>query len=257
MTNKKRKPRNRSARPPETAERKVEQRRLRAEAERKAAARRRFRSLLARLVAGVVLAVVVYFGLQLTRHTSPNTPASLAPTASPTIAPSTLPGIQDGTAPWAAGNDSANLKARLSAIGLSALGTEGQVLHLHQHLEIFVDGRSMKVPTDIGIPQDGSFISPVHTHTPDGIIHVESPTRRDFTLGEFFDVWGVTLTQTCIGGYCNSGDATLVAYVNGHKVTGDPGLIVLGSHDEIVLIYGTPSQLPNPIPSSFRFPLGQ
>jgi hypothetical protein len=256
MANKKRKPRPQPARPPAKSARRLEERRLRTEAERKEATARRTRSLLIRLVAGAMLAVIVYFGLQLTRHTSPTTPASLAPTTSPTIAPSTLPGIQDANAPWSAGNDPANLKARLSAIGLSALGAEGQVLHIHQHLEIFVNGRSEKVPTDIGIPLDGSFISPIHTHTPDGIIHVESPVRRDFTLGEFFDVWGVTLTPTCIGGYCNSGEATLVAYVNGHEVAGDPGLIVLGDRDEIVVTYGTPSQLPNPIPSSFKFPLG-
>lgn len=257
MANKKRRPRSQPARPPAKSERRLEERRQREEAERRAAKARRTRSLLIRLGAGVVLAVVVFAGLQLTRHTSPDTPASLAPTTSPTVAPSILPGIQDGNAPWSAGNDPANLKARLSAVGLPALGAEGQVLHIHQHLEVFVNGRSVAVPTDIGIATDGSFISPIHTHTPDGIIHVESPTKRSFTLGEFFDVWGVKLTPTCIGGYCNSGDVTLVAYVNGNEVAGDPGRIVLRSHDEIVVTYASPSQLPNPMPSSFTFPTGE
>jgi len=211
---------------------------------------------LIRLGAGVVLAIVVYSGLQLTRHTSPTTRASLAPSSSPTLDPSLLSGIQDGNVPWPSVNDAANLRARLLAIGLPALGAEGQVLHIHQHLEMFVGGRPVVVPADIGIPTDGSFISPIHTHDTTGIIHVESPTKRNFTLGEFFDVWGVKLTPTCVGGYCDSGDATLVAYVNGNEVAGDPGRIVLRSHDEIVLTYGTPSQLPNPIPSSFTFPAG-
>ena len=241
---------------PAKSERRLEERRQRQEAERQAAKARRRRSLLIRLGAGVVLAIAVYTGLQLTRHTSPDTAASLAPSGSPTVDPSILPGLLDGNAPWPAGNDPANLKARLSAIGLPVLGSEGQVLHIHQHLEIFVNGRSVVVPPNIGIAAGGAFFSPIHTHATDGIIHVESPTQRTFTLGQFFDVWGVKLTPTCIGGYCNSAGAALVAYVNGHKVTGDPGLIVLGSFDEIVLTDGTPAQLPNPIPSSFKFPAG-
>jgi hypothetical protein len=32
--------------------------------------------------------------------------------------------------------------------------------------------------------------SPLHTHDTSGIIHVESPTVRSFTLGEFVDLWG-------------------------------------------------------------------
>ena len=256
MANKKRKPSSRSARPPVKSERRPEERRRRQEAERLAAKARRTRSLLIRLGAGVILAIVVYAGLQLARHTSPNTHALLAPSSSPTLDPSLLPGIQDGNVPWPAGTDAVNLKARLVAVGLPPLGTEGQVLHIHQHLEIFVNGHSVPVPADIGIPTDGSFISPIHTHDGTGIIHVESPTDATFTLGELFDVWGVKLTPTCVGGYCDSGDATLVAYVNGNQVAGAPARIVLRPHDEIVVTYGTPAQLPNPIPSSFTFPMG-
>ena len=256
MANKKRKPTRRPPSPSATSERKQEERRLRAEAERRAARARRLRSMFIRLGAGVVLAGIVLVYLQLHRPTSPTTPASLAPTSSPTVDPSVLPGIQAGNSPWTAGNDPANLKARLSAIGLPALGSEGTVLHIHQHLEVFVNGQSVPVPTDIGVPTDQSFISPVHTHTPDGIIHVESPTKRDFTLGQFFDVWGVKFTSTCIGGYCNGGGAALAVYVNGSTVVGDPGRVLLGSHDEIVVTFGTPAQLPSPIPSSFTFPTG-
>ena len=209
-----------------------------------------------RLGVGMVLGLIVYLGLQLTRPKSTGAPPSLAPTTSPTVAPSTLLGLQSGNAPWSAGNDPNDLKTRLAAIGLPALGTEGQVLHIHQHLDIYVNGSPVRVPADIGISADRSFLSDLHTHDATGIIHVESPTKRAFTLRQFFDVWGVTFTRTCIGGYCNSGGATLTVYVNGHKVTGDPSLVVLRSFDEIVVAYGTPSQLPNPIPASFTFPTG-
>jgi hypothetical protein len=255
MANKKRrKPGGQPVRAPAKSERRDEARRLRAELEKKAQKAARTRSRLIRLGAGLVLLAVVYGVLQLTRAKSPETAPSIAST--PPIPAPSLPGVQAGNAPWSAGNDPANLKARLTAIGLDALGAEGQVVHIHQHLDIFVSGKPVELPAEIGIPPDGSFISPLHTHDTSGIIHVESPTVRDFTLGQFFDVWGVKLTSTCLGGYCNSGDATLAVYVNGHKVTQDPALIVLASHQEIVVTYGTPSQLPAPIPSSFTFPVG-
>ncbi|MEA2555022.1 MAG: hypothetical protein QOI60_353 [Actinomycetota bacterium] len=256
MAKKKRKPRIQPSRPPVKSEKRQEERKQRAEAERRAAKARRKRSLLIRLGAGVIFAIGVYTILQLFRHTSPHTPPTFAPSSSPTVDPSILPGIQDGNAPWTAGNDDANLKARLTATGIGALPEEGSVLHIHQHLDVFVNGNPVVVPESIGIPADASFISPIHTHTPDGIIHVESPTRRDFTLGQFFDVWGVKFTSTCIGGYCNSGDATVSVYVNGFKVTEDPGRVLLTSHAEIVVAYGTPPQLPDPIPSSHTFSAG-
>jgi len=32
-------------------------------------------------------------------------------------------------------------------------------------------------------------MSPLHTHDATGLIHVESNTIRNFTLGEFLDIW--------------------------------------------------------------------
>ena len=55
--------------------------------------------------------------------------------------PELLPGIQTGTAPWEA--ETVNLRARLNAVHLPALSSEGSALHLHQHLDIFVDRKSV------------------------------------------------------------------------------------------------------------------
>lgn len=44
--------------------------------------------------------------------------------------------------------------------------------------------------------------------------------------------------------------------MNGRAVPGDPTRIVLDEHQEIVLAYGTPEQIPDPIPSSDEFPAG-
>jgi hypothetical protein len=112
--------------------------------------------------------------------------------------------------------------ARLSAIGLPALPAEGSTLHTHQHLDLYVNGKKQVVPAQIGIITSPQVVfSPLHTDDTSGIIHVESPTVRSFTLDEFFYVWGVRLTRTCIGGYCTQGDKTLRVYVDGQLATGE------------------------------------
>ena|SRR6266403_1418466 len=175
--------------------------------------------------------------------------------SSHTTVPGSLESISTSEAPWAPETD--HLRERLSAIHLPALAAEGSALHIHQHLDIFVHGKPVAVPADIGIhdaiPQ---FIAPIHVHDTTGIIHVESPTVEKFYLGQFFDIWGVRLTDTCLGGYCADATNTLTFYVNGTKYEGDPRQLELTSHEEIVATYGTPSELPNPIPSTFSFPEG-
>ncbi|HTN71626.1 MAG TPA: hypothetical protein VMO00_11105 [Methylomirabilota bacterium] len=164
-----------------------------------------------------------------------------------------LPGLQTGEAPWAA--EIPNLLARLKAINLPALHEEGNALHIHQHLDLFVNGKPVTVPKDIGINFDARFISPLHTHDRTGIIHVESDKVRDFTLGQFFDVWGVRFTKDCVGGYCAKGSDKLRVFSNGKAVTGDPRRLVLTSHQEIAVVYG-PEESSIAIPSSYNFDEG-
>jgi len=167
--------------------------------------------------------------------------------------PNTLPGIQTGPVPWSAETD--HLLARLQAISLPALSAEGNALHIHQHLDIFVNGTSVIVPVGIGINETARFISPIHTHDETGVIHIESNEIRDFTLGQFFDIWGVRFTKDCIGGYCSKGTGMLKVFSNGKPVIGDPRRLVLGPHQEIAVTYG-PSSTTHSVPSSYRFAPG-
>ncbi len=164
-----------------------------------------------------------------------------------------LPGVLTSPPPWGANDDDAKLQQRLRAIGLDPLTAEGQVVHIHQHLDLYADGTKVTVPAQIGIASSGSFISDLHTHDATGIMHVESPTATSFSLGQFFAVWGVRLDARCIGGLCASGDKRLKVWVNGKPVGGDPTRIVLAEHQVIVLAYGTPAQDPNPVPASYDF----
>jgi hypothetical protein len=159
-----------------------------------------------------------------------------------------------GRAPWP--RNTAGLRARLNALGLPALAQEGTALHIHQHLDVSVDGRRVTVPAGIGIDELEGFISPLHTHDESGVIHVESPDVRTFTLGQFFAVWGVRLTPRCLGGYCTTGSRSLSVFVDGKRFSGDPRLLPLAEHEEIVVAYGTRAQLPRPIPARFDFAAG-
>jgi hypothetical protein len=161
--------------------------------------------------------------------------------------PANLVGLQTGPAPWNPGLDT--LPDRLDAVGVNDLTAEGEVLHIHQHLDIFVNGKRMPVPANIGI-YDNEFLTELHTHDPSGIMHLESPVAEHFTLGQFFGVWGVRLNADCVGGYCRQVTPWTV-YVNGQPYSGDPATLDLKSHQEIAFVIGTP---PKQIPRSYKFP---
>jgi hypothetical protein len=164
---------------------------------------------------------------------------------------SSLPGVLTTPSPWSANGD--KLQLRLRAIGLDPLTQEGQVVHIHQHLDLSANGRGVTVPANIGIDPSGAFLAALHTHDESGIMHVESPTAALFTLGQFFAVWGVRLDARCIGGLCARGAKRLRAWVNGKPVAADPTRIILAQHQEIVLAYGTAAQVPDPLPKSYDF----
>lgn len=166
--------------------------------------------------------------------------------------PSALPGLQTSEAPWPA--ELTHLLERLKASNLPVNAMEGSVMHIHQHLDIFLDGKPVAIPAGIGIAQGVGF-SPIHVHDGAGVIHVESTTIETFTLGQFFDVWGVRFTSTCIGGYCADSTKALKVYVNGAPYQGDPRQLALAQHQEIVITYGTEKEAPQ-IPATYQFPAG-
>ena len=99
----------------------------------------------------------------------------------------------------------------------------------------------------IAAPCDQACISPLHTHDVTGILHTESATHKNNTLGQLFIEWNVQLTATCVGTYCAPAKPVAI-YVDGTKFTGDPTTIPLSNHKEIAIVIGTP---PAQIPNSF------
>jgi hypothetical protein len=153
------------------------------------------------------------------------------------------------TTQWTA--NTADLSARVDDLGLPALTASEQLaFHIHQELQIFIDGHQVQIPSEIGIDTASQKISVIHVHSTDGVVHVESPVVRVFTLRDFFGVWGLNFTPTAIGGYENVGGKSLQVYLNGKLYPGNPTKLPLKNHEIIVVTYGTPQELPS-IPSTF------
>ncbi len=205
------------------------------------------------VIAAVVVGLAIVggaLGFTLTRGSGKSKPTALALPGP--VSWKDLPGLQTGKPPWP--NNSATLSTRLPALGLNALSQEQLAYHIHSHLDVFVNGQKVNVPVSIGIHIDpqttsSSFITELHTHHSDGIIHVESAQHLNYQLKQFFGEWGVRLTSNCLGSFKGSCD-NLQYWVDGVKLAGDPGNVILKEHQEIVVSVGTP---PAKIPKSFDF----
>jgi hypothetical protein len=124
--------------------------------------------------------------------------------------------------------------------GISCDAQEGQRIHIHQHLVILDRGKQVAIPPRVGQPATKRCIYWLHTHTPDGIIHIEAPKDRSFTLGDFFMVWGQPLTRTVAASARGSSHEPLRVWVNGKRYKGDPRSIPLAAHADIVIETGPP-----------------
>jgi hypothetical protein len=228
-------------------------------------ARRRRRQLwLAGTLAVVVLAAAVAGIVLGTAGGGPSLP--LAPL-------STLGQLRPAPAPGALGPEAVPEPAAAALAGPPAAVTgqavdgigcqtsEQTVFHIHAHLTIFVNGAARQIPAAVGIPggqaqstPQGPFIDTgtcfywLHTHAADGIIHIESPVHRTYTLGNFFDEWRQPLGPTRVGPVAGH----VVALDNGQVYRGNPRDIPLTAHAQIQLEVGTPLVAPETI----TFPAG-
>jgi hypothetical protein len=145
--------------------------------------------------------------------------------------------------------------------GIQCQTAEQVLFHIHAHLAVYVGGQPRGVPEGIGIapprhevqtPQGpfvdgGSCYYWLHSHTADGIIHIESPEQRTFTIGNWFDLWGQPLSSQQVG----PATGPVIAYVNGRRYSGDVRGIPLDVHALIQLDVG--GDIP---PQPFTFPPG-
>lgn len=133
--------------------------------------------------------------------------------------------------------------------GITCGPTEQLVYHIHAHLAVFKNGQPYTLPAGVGIPgshavqtnqgpiaSGGSCIYWLHTHTTDGVIHIESPSKAIYTLGNFFDEWHQPLSANQVG----TVSGAITAFVNGKPWKKNPRTIPLLPHADIQLQIGEP-----------------
>lgn len=136
---------------------------------------------------------------------------------------------------------------RFSSIdGIPCEIQEYSTFHIHVHMDIFVNGQRIGIPSQIGI--QNTCLYWVHTHTSDGIIHIESPKDRDFTTEQFLDIWNATSKALPMP------NSNPIIFVNGNLASTKLNNTVMNAHDEIVLVYG---EVPQNMPTFYQFPDGE
>jgi hypothetical protein len=194
------------------------------------------------LVVAIVAAVVVFGVLNANKNAAANVPAT----------GDTSTAILASTAGEASGD---------AVDGVQSNTSEQVLFHVHAHLAMYVNGKPKLLPYGVGIvppyqlqqTADGPFVAGgakfywLHTHDETGVIHIESPVQRTFTLGNFFDEWHQPLSATQVG----PAKGKVTAFVGGKKFTGNPRNIPLGAHVEVQLDVGTVVPFAN-----YTFPQG-
>jgi hypothetical protein len=215
-----------------------------------------------RWAGAIALAGVIGTGLAACGGPSTTTTASSTTTTGPTSTGAPNPTLPANPTVLAQTGDAAQ---HHPVDGIACQTTEKLLFHIHAHLAVFVNGRQRYIPYGIGIgpPLEGSSSGGVtggpfvdsgscfawlHTHDMSGIIHIESPVVRTFTLGNFFDIWGQPLGNDQVG----PAKGPVKAFLNGKPYAGAVRSIPLSAHNLIQLDVGTPSVAPQP----FSFPPG-
>ena len=114
--------------------------------------------------------------------------------------------------------------------------------HAHALLTVYRNGEQVPVPADLGFNQSGAHGS-LHTHTPDGVIHMEADDPYPYELAHVMAVWGVAFDRNRLGGDVAAGDKAVHVYVNGKPAPDGP--VVLKDKDNVVVAYGTADSFPN------------
>jgi hypothetical protein len=116
------------------------------------------------------------------------------------------------------------------------LANESLFFHVHPWLRIVINGQNVTIPQYVGVENPNgpnTCFEPMHTHDASGIIHIESPTNTNYTLGDFFKIWNATyqtitlngvqhpivFNQTDILGYKADATHRVVLLVNGNPST--------------------------------------
>lgn len=102
--------------------------------------------------------------------------------------------------------------------------------HIHPQIKISVNGKPFSIPAGIGI--ESGCMKVIHTHDDLPKIHVEAPKAFDFTLKDFFDIWGKSLSKAQVIDYKASNGYNFEFLENGRQID-NPETIVLSDNKSI------------------------
>ena len=101
-------------------------------------------------------------------------------------------------------------------------------------VSISVKGTELSIPADIG--RGDKLLRPLHTDDESGRIIIESECGRDFTLGDFFRIWGKNFNRSCVMDYCDDANNTIKMLVDGDQ-NNDYDNLILRNGQKISIIY--------------------
>jgi hypothetical protein len=149
----------------------------------------------------------------------------------------TGPGVRAAAPPFAP--DYTKLPQRIRLLGLPPTGKEKY--HVHALMRIYQDGILVPVPANVGVDEKRKVIAPIHTHDATGVLHFESDKPFSHTLGDVFEVWGLTLGPGQVGALKDGDGQALRVYVNGRRID-DPASYAIRKNDVIVMRFDDGSQ---------------
>lgn len=129
----------------------------------------------------------------------------------------------------------------------------GSTWHKHMLISIYNNGKRLGFPNGKGRLHAGCYHAyEMHVHDVTGIVHMESDSPKNFTLGDWFTLWQQPLGRDGTAGL--PGPVRFYIIENG-KITrydGDPAQIAMVAHREILIVTGTPLAT---VPK-YQWPLG-
>ncbi|HEY6541964.1 MAG TPA: hypothetical protein VIZ18_13560 [Ktedonobacteraceae bacterium] len=124
--------------------------------------------------------------------------------------------------------------------------------HIHAHISIYIDGTNVPLVANTGIAPIGVTSQAnvtcyywLHTHDASGVIHIESPTTKLYTLNQFFDIWEKFSSSSSSFPTQLLSSAGWTIYVNGKQVNTDFNHLLLHAHDLITIAYNSPGIKPD------------
>src|SRR5215218_6706603 len=93
------------------------------------------------------------------------------------------------------------------------------LLFIPTQFNITINNQSYPIPAGIGIVPN-NCIYWMHTHDDSGLIHIESPVKKEFTLGQFLDIWNrFNSSDTVVQNITNDNvNGTLLVYIKGTQM---------------------------------------